>query len=204
VVKRTGAPLPATPQEWRAYLTEYSDAFLSGATEDGLWAVEDDQISARWLGYQPASDQTLAETEERLGIPLPPSLRGFLLTSDGWGPVAGWVHHLYACSEIDWFRETDTGQMFLDLESGRPAEPDDAFQDFLDVVRHGLIIAEGEDVWLLDTRTAAAGGEYAAYQFAVKYGEMSEPYPSFAALVASGRQEIEGLHDGAKEDDRRR
>jgi hypothetical protein len=59
------------------------------------------------------------------------------------------------------------------------------------MIRRALTVADGEDVWLLDTREAAASGEYEAYNLTVKYGEFSEPHASFSALFASGRQELE-------------
>ncbi|WP_370325549.1 SMI1/KNR4 family protein [Amycolatopsis sp. WAC 04197] len=35
------------------------------------------------MGLKPATEQMITETEKRLGVPLPPSLRGFLLVSNG-------------------------------------------------------------------------------------------------------------------------
>jgi hypothetical protein len=184
------AVLPTTPEQWREYLIEYSDAYLSSATEDDLRALDQQQVAARWLGYEPASEEMLAEAEERLSVRLPPSLRGFLMTSNGWSRVAEWVERLCPCRDIEWFVETDKGAAFFEgARSSASAEPDD--QKFVEMIRRALTVADGEDVWLLDTREASASGEYEAYNLTVKYGEFSDPYASFSALFASGRKEIE-------------
>jgi SMI1 / KNR4 family (SUKH-1) len=184
------AALPTAPEEWREYLTEYSHAYFSVATEDDLEALDEQQIAARWLGYEPAREQMLAETEERLGVRLPPSLRGFLRTSNGWTRVADWVERLCPCRDIEWFIETDKGAAFFEgARSVATADPDE--QDFVELLRHGLTVACGEgDVWFLDTRNAA-DGEYEGYHLVLSDGEIYDPYPTFSALFASGRQEIE-------------
>ena len=93
-----------TPQQWCRYLTEFSDAFFAKATGSDLWGLDDQQIAARWLGCDPGSEQDLGAAEERLGVRLPPSLRGFLLTTDGWSRPADWVERMCPCRDIQWFR----------------------------------------------------------------------------------------------------
>jgi hypothetical protein len=183
--------LPTAPEEWREYLREYSRAYFSEATQDDLGAVDEQQIAARWLGYEPASEQMLAETEERLGVRLPPSLRGFLLTSDGWTRVAAWVDRLCPCRDIEWFIETGNGAAHYEgARAFATGDPDD--QDFVELLRRGLTVAYGElDVWFLDTRKHTAGGEYEGYHLVLNDGQISDPYPTFSALFAGGRQEIE-------------
>lgn len=184
------APFPGTPDEWRAYLTGYSDWFLNSATDNYLREVSEHQISDRWLGFEPADEQLIAATEKRLGVALPPSLRAFLLTSDGWGHVAGWTEALRPCAEIEWFHETH--QSFVDA-----VEEDEDEDDEIDngVFRHSLSIARGEDAFLLDTREVLANGEYPAHHLAVKYGELSDPCTSFSELLTLGRTELADVLD---------
>jgi hypothetical protein len=180
------APFPGTTDEWRVYLTEYSDWFLNNATDNYLYDVSEQQISSRWVGYEPADEQLIAATEERLGVVLPPSLRAFLRTSDGWGPVAGWTDALRPCADIEWFHETHAS--FVDA-----AEEDDDEELDNGVFRHSLSIARGEDAFLLDTREILPNGEYRAHHLAVKYGDLSEPCTSFSELLTLGRTELEDV-----------
>lgn len=194
-------PFPATAEQWRPYLTEYSDWYLrvTGLTVEDvadriptLSRLTTRQISARWLGYEPATDQMIAETEERLGVKLPPSLRGFLLASNGWGPVSEWTNALSSCADIDWFRNTHPS--FSPSWPGQAPDDDDGTFEFFG---RCLSIARGEDAFLLDTREVSADGEYDAYLLAVKYGETEGPCKSFSELIALGRAEIERvLHVG--------
>jgi hypothetical protein len=184
------ATLPTTPGEWHEYLTAYSAAYLDRATENDLRKLDEQRIAARWLGYEPASEQMLAETEERLGDRLPPSLRGFLLTSDGWGRVDDWVDRLRPCREIEWFIETLDGAAYYEgFRSGTAAATPHG-RALIRLMRHALAVGDGEDMWLLDTTRASANGEYDGYLLALKYGEFSDPYPSFSALFAAGAQNI--------------
>jgi hypothetical protein len=179
-----------TPGQWCQYLTEFSHVFFAKAAGSDLWGLDDRQLAARWLGYAPASEADLAATEERLGVRLPPSLRGFLLTTDGWSRPADWVERVCPCRDIQWFRATPAGIPFID-EARRelPKGPDK--DRFLELLGRMLTVADGEDVWLLDTGEESAADEYPAYPLTLKYGVFLGHYRSFAALFAAGRSEIE-------------
>jgi hypothetical protein len=194
--------LPVTAEQWRAYLTEYSDWYLrvTGLTVDDvgdydprlpeLNPVTRQQVSARWLGHEPASEEAIAAAEERLGVRLPPSLRGFLLVSDGWGPVSEWTDALLPCDQLDWFSHTHPG-FFPDGAGGIPDDDDGNFEFFANC----LNVARGEDAFLLDTTAVSADGEYEAYLFAVKYGDPGDALSSFSALIAEGRAEIASTNE---------
>lgn len=184
------------PAEWRSYLTEFSDAFFRKARGSGLWGLDDEQIAARWLGYGPVSERLLAEAEERLGVRLPPSLQGFLLTTDGWSRPADWVDRVCPCHDIQWFAETLVGTSVIG-EASRELRDAPSGQHFLELLKRMLLVADGEDVWLLDTGEADADGEYAACHLTVRFGEFHGRYPSFSALFANGRAEVEESAGGA-------
>jgi hypothetical protein len=179
--------LPVAPAEWRSYLTEFSDGYFRKVTGNGLWGLEERQIAARWLGYDPASEQVLAEAEERLGVQLPPSLRGFLLTTDGWSRPADWVERVCPCRDIQWLAQAPVGVSFIS-DASREL-PDN--RHFVEMLMRMLLIADGEDVWLLDTGEADAHGEYVAYHLSVKYGVFLGRNASFSGLFVNGRAEIE-------------
>jgi hypothetical protein len=188
--------LPVMPQQWRPYLREFSDAFFARATGNDRWGLDDQQIAARWLGYDPASEQDLGAAEKRLGVRLPPSLRGFLLTTDGWSRPADWVERMCPCRDIQWFRDTPAGTSFINEASRElPHGPDN--ERFLELLSRMLTVADGEDVWLLDTGEASADGEYPAYPLTLKYGVFLGHHLSFSALFAAGRSEVEESVGGA-------
>ena len=189
--------LPVAPAEWRGYLTEFSDAFFRNVTGSGLWGLDDEQMAARWLGYAPASERLVAEAEERLGVRLPPSLLGFLLTTDGWSRPADWVERVCPCHDIQWFAETLVGTSFIG-EASRDLRDAPSSQQFLEMLKRMLVVADGDDVWLLDTGKANADGEYVAWHLTVKYGIFQGRYPTFSALFANGRAEIEESAGGAE------
>ncbi|MEV0698299.1 hypothetical protein AB0I53_10305 [Saccharopolyspora sp. NPDC050389] len=53
-----------------------------------------------------------------------------------------------------------------------------------------LDVAEGEDFWLLDPAEASPEGEWAAYLFEPKYGELAK-FASFAELFHASRRLME-------------
>lgn len=188
------ASLPVTAEEWRAYLTEYSDWFVR-VIEDTVpvMRLSAGQARAPWLGNQPATPEMIAATEERLGVRLPPSLRGFLLASNGWGHMmAAGVDAISSCDEIDWFRNTHPG--FFPEEAELAGRED---HHVYAIFARCLNVAQGSDAFLLDTGEVSAEGEYDAYLFAIKYGALASPCKSFGELIALGREEVaESLGNG--------
>jgi hypothetical protein len=135
------------------------------------------------MGHEPATEGAVLTAELRLGVRFPPSLRGFLLTSDGWSGVGGWVDLLYSCDRIAWFRGTADGVDLIDLY-------DDDEDNLPGVFLRSLVVASGKDFWLIDPGQPRTDGEWAAYLFEPKYGE-STRYTSFAELFRAGREEME-------------
>jgi hypothetical protein len=86
---------PLTVAEWRDYLGGYSAEFLDSGyvreAESGgraKWIASPAQRAAGWFGYKPASERMLAETEDRLGIRLPPH------TATSCSPATGGHHQV--------------------------------------------------------------------------------------------------------------
>jgi hypothetical protein len=79
------------------------------ASGDAEFVVSPAQREAGWLGYEPASEQMLAEAEHRLGIRLPPSYRNFLLASNGWSTIRYWYSgiDLLGADKIGWFPDLE-------------------------------------------------------------------------------------------------
>ncbi|WP_329457495.1 SMI1/KNR4 family protein [Streptomyces sp. NBC_01497] len=177
--------VPRTAEEWRGYLVEYGGVFVRTANEYVRPRLTAEQIETHWLGAEPADEETLTATEQRLGTRLPPSLRTFLSVTDGWQGVGGWIDEIGPCAGIDWLRNTDRGAHLIEIytevdeEVGEPGELSALFG-------RALVIAEGEDLWLLDPAATGPDGEWAAHEFAPKYGEATD-HPGFAELLDASR-----------------
>ena len=185
--------LPVTAEEWRPYLAEYSASYLSDpVNREHVWAsLSEEQRQAEWMGREPATAEQIAAAEQRLGIALPPSLRGFLAASNGWGPVSAWTDGLCSTERIEWFRDHD--EAFVDGYLSGAEDSPDGIDEETDIFLNALSVAYGEDTILLDTVHKSPDGEYEAYLLAVKYGELHETCASFSAAIAKGRTEIEDL-----------
>jgi hypothetical protein len=191
----SGGRVPRTAEDWRGYLVEYGGVYVRTANEYVRPRLTAEQIQSHWLGAEPADEQTIADTEQRLGIRFPPSLRAFLTVTNGWYGVGGWIDQVSPCAEINWLRNTDMGTDLIEVyaeeeEEGEPSE-------LLALFRRALVIAGGEDLWLLDPTETHPDGEWTAHQFEPKYGESSE-YPSFAELFHASKELMIDLAESQK------
>ncbi|WP_406152426.1 SMI1/KNR4 family protein [Streptomyces anulatus] len=189
----------ATPEEWRAFLKRYGELYVKVRADDDelVDLLDDDQLEALdqgervelWLGEAPAREEALVASEERLGVRFPPSLRGFFLASDGWTHLDAWVDGVHSCGSVVWMRDSEAGGRVADTYDSIPGNEDD-----VQLFRRSIEIARGEDFWLLDPTDAGPDGEWAAYEFAPKYGNPTK-YPSFSALIRSGYESMEEDED---------
>ncbi|MFD3792092.1 SMI1/KNR4 family protein [Streptomyces cyaneofuscatus] len=190
---------PATPHDWRAFLEEYGQRYLmnhDGADElldeDQADALDRGERIAVWLGAEPAREEVLAAAEERIGLRLPPSLRSFFLTSDGWEHLDGWVDGVHPSGRAGWMRDSEDGARVIEVYASIAGNEDD-----VSLFRRSVEIAKGEDYWLLDPTDVGPDGEWAAYEFTPKYGDTTR-FPSFAAMFHSS---FEDMDEGGDEDD---
>lgn len=190
--------LPVTAEEWRAYLAEYSRWYLNEpAAREKVWGrLSEEQRRTEWMGREPATSEQIAAAEQRLGVVLPPSLRGFLSVTNGWGPVSEWTQGLCSADEIEWFRDYD--EAFIDGYRSGAEDFGEEIDEETDVFLNALSLAYGEDTILLDTVHKSPDGEYEAYLLAAKYGELHETCASFSAAIAKGRAEIGRLRTAGR------
>ncbi|MFJ9259579.1 SMI1/KNR4 family protein [Streptomyces bacillaris] len=183
-----------TPEEWRRFLEQYderymkeeaSDQELADLLDEGQWdLLEEEGRLEQWLGEAPAGKQELAAAEERLGVRFPSGLRGFFLASNGWKRVKWWVDLVHPCGEVVWMRDSDAGSDLIRIYG---EDPDN--DDYVQLFRRCVEVAAGEDFWLLDPTDAGPDGEWAAYLFTPKYGDLEE-FPSFSALFHDGYEDM--------------
>ncbi|MDF6017019.1 SMI1/KNR4 family protein [Streptomyces sp. JH34] len=189
------AAVLATPEEWRVFLERYGELYVK-ARADGdelVDLLDDDQLEALdrgegvelWLGEAPAPEEALVASEERLGVRFPPSVRGFFLASDGWTRLDAWVDDVHPCGRVMWMRDSDAGRRVTEMYDSIPGN-----EDVVQLFRRSVEIARGEDFWLLDPTDVGPDGEWAAYEFAPKYGNPTK-YPSFSALFHSGYESMD-------------
>ncbi|MFK0172530.1 SMI1/KNR4 family protein [Streptomyces sp. NPDC090306] len=179
----SAAPELTTPAQWLGFLREYSEVFLRTANEYQLAAITADQEDTGWMGREPATEEAVRAAEQRLGVRLPPSYRAFLLASDGFDGLGGWVDAASGCADVAWLRDTGTGASLVDLY---------ADTDYAELFGRALAVAEGEDLWLLDPEGAGPDEEWTAHLFAPKYGEL-EDCADFADLFRESRELMEEL-----------
>lgn len=173
----SAAPALTTPQEWHGYLPEYTDAGVRAKVLD----------PKRWMGREPATEEAVVAAEQRLGVQFSPSYRNFLLATDGWDDAGCWVGLVYSCADISWLRDTDWGQEFIDIYSD-----DDGSDEYVAMFQRTLKVTNGEDFWFLDPTESGPDGEWVAYLFKPKYGEL-ERFASFAELWHENRRTMEML-----------
>jgi hypothetical protein len=186
-------PRPLDVAEWREYLSGYSAEFLASdylraAEADGRapYLVSPAQRAAGWCGYEPASEQKLAEAEHRLGVRLPPSYRHFLLASDGWSTIRYWYSgiDLLGAGQIGWF--PDLAPELLEAWAEL-----DFFAGELAVLRRCLLISSDDGGsgghWLLHAASITGSGEWQAYEWWPGEGGGLEPHDDFTAMVTALR-----------------
>ncbi|MFE0030029.1 SMI1/KNR4 family protein [[Kitasatospora] papulosa] len=192
------AAVPTSPQEWRDFLERYGERYLKSCADDELVdLLDEDQLDAFdrgervsvWLGEAPAREEALVASEERLGVRFPPSLRGFFLASDGWAHLDAWVEGVHPCGRVSWMRDGDAGIRVTEIYESIPGNEDD-----VQLFRRSVEVARGEDFWLLDPTDVGPDGEWAAYEFAPKYGSPTK-FPSFSALFLSGYDDMDDEDD---------
>lgn len=92
-------------EQWRAVLKALCPLILRSEDYDHL--ISASQRRSGWLGHDGASEERIAQLEERLGVRLPPSYRNFLTFTDGWGPISPFIDRVFSTAEVDWLSELD-------------------------------------------------------------------------------------------------
>ncbi|MFD3688362.1 discoidin domain-containing protein [Nocardiopsis sp. NPDC058631] len=176
---------PATVEDWRAFLSEYSADMLRVLEHGELADTTEEQRAAAWLGHDGAAEEQITALETRLGTPLPPSYRSFLAASDGWTTMGTFMYELLSTADAGWLHDLDgeTGfdQEYLEGEDG--------------LVGPFLLVSGESDAqyWLLDAGDTSPDGEWAAYVWASWYPGLGERHRSFADLVVAERTSFEEL-----------
>ncbi|MFK4071720.1 SMI1/KNR4 family protein [Streptomyces sp. NPDC029674] len=186
--------------EWGPLLKRWSEeclvALAAGEAEE-FEELDEDILQERWLGFGPADPVRIADLEERvrgLGItvPLPPSLRSFLETTDGWRFLSGSVHLLAGAEGISRYGDPYELRKMYERHYGETATE----QQVLEAGMWGraLQLALDSDMTdvLLDPGDVDAEGEWAVYVHRGWSGDQLEPerYGSFRAFMEERHKEF--------------
>ena len=89
-------------EQWRQFLQRWNEDYLASGQP-----LPKSARSSRWLGYDPAGEDEIEATEQRIGYRLPPSYRAFLLTTNGWRRPAAAVKRLRPAKKVEWLEVDD-------------------------------------------------------------------------------------------------
>ncbi|MEU2741874.1 SMI1/KNR4 family protein [Streptomyces sp. NPDC007095] len=177
---------------WRPFLEQWSAEWIAGHDPDKDAPLAQEVVRDAWLGFAPASEAEVAAAAPRLGRRLPPSLREFLLVTNGWRDAGNFIYRLAGAAELEWLRDTDDRtwiEVWEDLAEDDVEEDEDGEEAF--DVQEAKVLArclrlslEGDAaVMLLDPDDVDVDGEWAAYWLASWSGEGPERYGSFHGLM---------------------
>ncbi|MCW2919064.1 MAG: hypothetical protein JWN52_7132 [Actinomycetia bacterium] len=169
-------------EDWRLFLKQWSEEWIAGHDPERDAPLDEEVVRDGWLGFTPASADEVAAAEVRLGRPLPPSLREFLLVTNGWRDAGNFIYRLAGTSELDWLRDTDDDSHWIEAYSGYA---DEGEIDDGDILGRSLRLSlEGDAAILfLDPDDVDDSGEWAGYWLASWSGEGPERHGSFYDLM---------------------
>jgi hypothetical protein len=177
---------------WRPFLEKWSEEWVAGhdPEQDGPLAAE--VVRDTWLGFAPANEAEVAAAEARLDRQLPPSLREFLLVTNGWRDAGNFIYRMAGTTELEWLRDTDDRtwiEVWEDLAEDDIEEEDEDEEAFgvqeAKVLARSLRLSLDGDaaVMLLDPEDVDEDGEWAGYWLASWSGEGPQRYGSFHDLM---------------------
>ncbi|MEV4295298.1 SMI1/KNR4 family protein [Microbispora rosea] len=126
-----------------------------------------------WLGFPPATEDEVRALEARLGCVLPPSLREFLLVTNGWRDAGNFVWRLRGTEQIGWLADLEPlwAEACADW-NGEDEEP---------LAAGFLLVSLAADagVIYLDSGDVDERGEWAAYDMFTWTARGPERHDSF-------------------------
>lgn len=189
-----GRMTDTTAFDWRSFLLRWSGEWADSLPADEARGEDDEAAwQARWLGFQPASEERIAAVEERLGRRMPPSYREFLKVSDGWRHAGGFVWLLAGTEGARWHdNESGLADLFeecLDEDAG-PEERREA-----DLWRRGLQLDVESDIThvLMDPEDVDEDGEWAVYTWASWRASPPERHENFLEFMRDMYREFHSL-----------
>lgn len=194
-------------EEWQSFLErvsqdvlqepdEFAEDLPAGAAESG------------WLGAAGATEEEIAEAEQRLGIALPSGYRAFLETTNGFGPVGLFVRRLRPVQELAWLGDEDPELVAIWAEEGEDRLAptlvvSDAYDDARVLLNPGVRDEAGEwRAWFF-AHWVPGAQEFGSFRELLEHShdeavahlkaERGEPTPRVAPELGVAADDLEGL-----------
>ncbi|MEV0847708.1 SMI1/KNR4 family protein [Streptomyces sp. NPDC049954] len=190
----TQAALAPGGPGWREFLERWNTEWLAvTAPEDRERALPE---GGSRLGYAPAGADRIAALEQRIGLPLPPSFRGFLEVSDGWREAGCFISRLSGADGVEWYGDPyDQAEGWADLLPEEPSERD--------LLEHGMwgrswqlaLESDATEV-LLDPGDPGPDGEWPVYVWA-SWRDGPERHASFGRFMEEMYREFHRIRVAA-------
>ena len=175
-------------EPWRSFLKRWSEEWIASRDPGEGEPLDEAVVRDGWLGFEPASGAEIAAAEARLGRPLPPSLREFLLVSNGWRNAGEFIYQLAGTAELGWLRDLDDGG-WLGSYSDAYDSGFDEDEDYrvTPLLRRALQLSLDGDmaIMFLDPGDVDSEGEWAGYWLSSWSGNGPERHDSFYDLMYS-------------------
>ncbi|MFJ9644021.1 SMI1/KNR4 family protein [Streptomyces sp. NPDC004244] len=171
-------------EQWQPFLERWSGEWVDAHDPEQDLPLADGVARERWLGFAPATAEAVAATEARLGRTLPPSLREFLLTSDGWRNAGVFIHRLAGAAELAWLADTDEGPGWIEAYRDTEFHEEDEEPEGRIIARSLRLSLDADAaVVFLDPEDVDGHGEWAAYWLASWSGSGPKRFRSFRDLM---------------------
>ena len=189
--------------DWKPLLSDLSEVVMSLESFDesmlqfyGVPELTDADRESKWLGFPPASEAQIGETESRLGIKLPPSLRDFYLVSNGWRQISDFVYEIVPVEKLNWIREVDPE--FCELVEDSFDLPDLEYcreESETAVLRSVCLAQKGDATTLLiDPENQTENGEWIVGAWASWHPGIEWSGVGFADFMTQTLEECRELH----------
>ncbi|MFK0257916.1 SMI1/KNR4 family protein [Streptomyces sp. NPDC090445] len=171
-------------EQWQPFLKRWSEERVDAHDPEQDLPLEAEVARGRWLGFAPARAEELAAAEARLGRTLPPSLREFLLTTDGWRDAGVFIYRLAGASGLAWMADTDEGSRWIKAYRSTEFHESDEEPEGRIIARSLCLSLDGDAaVMFLDPEDVDEHGEWAAYWLASWSGRGPTRFRSFHDLM---------------------
>lgn len=181
-----GRALAYSNLSWKALLQKISTLAIAGEYADDY---TDETKNSGWLGFEKATNEAIAKTEERLGIALPEDYKNFLQTSNGFMDFPYMCPSLLPVEKIDYLRNVEDIHSFKQLQEFPSGDDNQA--EFSDAIYRCILISrhEAEEwIWLIPPKNT--NGDWQTWFFAYwKPGD--ERFPSFRFFIEDRLQQID-------------
>jgi hypothetical protein len=162
-------------------LKRWSEEWIAGHDPERDRPLDQGVVRDGWLGFAPASAGDIVAVETRLGRSLPPSLREFLLVTNGWRDAGNFIYRIAGTAELQWLCDTGDSH-WIDAYGGYA---DEGEVDDGDILARSLRVSLDGDaaVMFLDPDDVDDDGEWAGYWLSSWSGMGPERHGSFYDLM---------------------